>query len=107
MELSHPSSPQRRRPVVGDPEAAKTRTRQGWGTQSFEFIISHPSTKNVEGWGTQTLVFDDSQVPKCEGPGAPATDPIRFIISHPSTKNVEGWGTQTFSIFKSARRGGG
>ena len=29
----HPNSPQRRRPIVGDPEAAKTKTRRGRGTQ--------------------------------------------------------------------------
>src|ERR1035437_9850704 len=33
-------SPQRRRPVVGDPEAAKTRTRRGWGTRTSLVILA-------------------------------------------------------------------
>jgi len=45
-------------------------------TEQLRFVVSHPFAKNANGWGpghflNYEIVLVVSQVPKCEGPGAP------------------------------------
>jgi hypothetical protein len=98
------------------PLRRETKTSQGWGTRRLS-VPTH-SAKSAELMGTGIFGrprqvrsgLIDSQVPKCEGPGAPAvvvTHPFReergldgersVLVSHPShrNRNVARWGTRS------------
>jgi hypothetical protein len=58
--VSHPRSPQRRRPVVGDPEAAKTQTRREWDTQRYAIFQNAICRRAPDGGSNSISTFRGS-----------------------------------------------